>query len=353
MALLLDATTRSGAAVKLRGSNCMTIGLVNNMPDAAFAATERQFLDLIRAAASNAVVQLKLFSIADVPRADTVRRIAAERYRDISELWDTRLDGLVVTGTEPRAANLKDEPYWPVLTRLVDWARQNTVSAVWSCLAAHAAVLHAEGIARRPLKEKKFGVFECDAVAAHQLMTGVGPSLRMPHSRCNDLPERALTRRGYRLLTRSAATGADAFVREEQGGSLFVFFQGHPEYDTDTLAREYRRDIGRFLRGERQHYPTLPQGYFNEAATALLNRFRSRAVSERDPGLIADFPVTALESGLENGWRQPAIRIYGNWIVHLQERKAQRRMSPVPVPRSGAVQRIGGVRRAADRWSAR
>ena len=79
-----------------------------------------------------------------------------------------------------------------------------------------------------------------------------------------------MPRGGYRLLTRSAAAGADAFVREEQGGSLFVFFQGHPEYETDTLAREYRRDVGRFLRGEREHYPAAPEGYFNDAATALV-----------------------------------------------------------------------------------
>ena len=116
MPLLLD-TARSGAAVELRGANCMTIGLVNNMPDAACEATERQFLDLIRGATSNAVVHLKLFSIADVPRADHVRQELAARYRDISELWDTRLDGLIVTGTEPRAANLKDEPYWATLSQ--------------------------------------------------------------------------------------------------------------------------------------------------------------------------------------------------------------------------------------------
>jgi len=196
MPLLLN-TARSGAAVELRGTNCMTIGLVNNMPDAACEATERQFLDLIRAATSNAVVHLKLFSIADVPRADPVRRELAKRYRDVAELWDTRLDGLIVTGTEPRAAKLEDEPYWATLTKLADWARHNTVSAIWSCLAAHAAVLHADGIARRPLNEKKFGVFDCDVVVPHPLMTGMKPRLRVLHSRYNDLPEGALAPGGY------------------------------------------------------------------------------------------------------------------------------------------------------------
>jgi len=351
MPLLLD-TARSGAAVELRGTNCMTIGVVNNMPDAAYEATERQFLDLIRAATADAVVHLKLFSMADVPRAGPIRQELAARYRDIAELWDTRLDGLIVTGTEPRAANLKDEPYWATLAKLVDWARQNTISTVWSCLAAHAAVLHAEGIARRPLNEKKFGVFDCEIVAAHPLTTGMKPRLSVPHSRYNDLPERALAAGGYRLLTRSTAAGADAFVREEQGGSLFVFFQGHPEYETDTLAREYRRDVGRFLRGKQEHYPAVPEGYFNDAATARVDDFRARAVGDRRASLIADFPFAALEPALENTWRCFALCVYENWIVYLKDRKAERRTAMVPARRSRRdARRIGGLRPAADRRS--
>ena len=73
MPILLE-TARSPSAVDLRGRNCLTVGLVNNMPDAACEATERQFLDLLRAAAGNAIVQVKLFSIADVPRAEDARR---------------------------------------------------------------------------------------------------------------------------------------------------------------------------------------------------------------------------------------------------------------------------------------
>jgi homoserine O-succinyltransferase/O-acetyltransferase len=104
MPLLLD-TLRPGAAVDLRGRNCLTIGLVNNMPDAACGATERQFLKLLRAASSDVVVLLKLFSIAAVPRSEITRAELAGRYRDISELWNAPLDGLIVTGTEPIAAD--------------------------------------------------------------------------------------------------------------------------------------------------------------------------------------------------------------------------------------------------------
>ena len=168
MPRILDAAG-SDRPPNWNAANCLTIGLINNMPDQAAAATERQFADLIRAATPDAVVLLKCSAIPELPRAESVRQDLAKRYRDIAELWDTPLDGLIVTGTEPRAKSLRDEPYWDTLSRVVDWARVHTTSTIWSCLAAHAAVLHADGIERRRLKEKCFGVFDCQLAADHPM----------------------------------------------------------------------------------------------------------------------------------------------------------------------------------------
>src|SRR5690348_2860137 len=82
-------------------------------------------------------------------RGAAARRAMADRYRPIGELWNSRLDGLIVTGTEPRSENMKDEPYWGTLGAVIDWAHHNTASTIWSCLAAHAAVLQTDGIERR------------------------------------------------------------------------------------------------------------------------------------------------------------------------------------------------------------
>jgi len=325
MPLVFD-TMRSGSAAGWYGRNCLTVGLVNNMPDAAWDATERQFIDLIGAAAPAIDVQLKLFSIPDVPRARNLRTELAPRYHAISDLWNMQLDGLIVTGTEPRAAKLEDEPYWPALTKLVDWARENTSSTIWSCLAAHAAVLHADGIERLALADKLSGVFECEIIGGHPLMS-YAAQLRVPHSRHNDLPEAALTSCGYGLLSRSVAAGVDAFAKQQSGSSLFVFLQGHPEYDDRSLLREYRRDVARFLRGERAHYPATPQGYFSEQATRLVDAFRARAIDERQANLITDFPMSTIGAGLANTWSRSAIGLYQNWMGYLQSRKADRRAS--------------------------
>jgi len=324
MPLPLD-TFRPGPAVDLRGRNCLTIGLVNNMPDAGCEATERQFIELLRAAASDVVALLKLFSVAAVPRSEAARAEIASRSRDLSALWDAPLDGLIVTGTEPVAADLKDEPYWNALCDLLDWACHNTMSAVWSCLAAHAAVQYSDGIVRERLSDKLSGVFDCEVTGDHPLLAGVAQRWRVPHSRHNDLPEAPLAAGGYRVLSRSAAAGADTFIKEQDGGSLFVFFQGHPEYDTDSLLREYRRDVGRFLRGEAGAYPQAPQNYFDGAAMFLADDFRTRAEGGPHGELIGEFPVRSLRAGIENTWHSNAITVYRNWVAFLKEQKSHRR----------------------------
>jgi homoserine O-succinyltransferase len=339
MPLLLD-TAQSGSANEVRAANCVTVGLINNMPDAALEATERQFTGLIRASTRDTIVRLLLFSIPEVPRADTARREMAGRYRDVAELWDTALDGLIVTGTEPKSKDLKEEPYWGALTQVVDWAREHTASTIWSCLAAHAAVLQCDGIKRRAFAEKLSGVFDCTAADAHPMLRDVALPMRIPHSRCNDLPERALQASGYRILTHSAAAGVDMFARQDRSFHLFV--QGHPEYEPGTLLREYRRDIGRFLRGEREQFPQAPQGYFGAEATAVLDAFRKRALADRRVELLARFPMRWLEAGLGGGWRSSAIAIYENWFDYLKGRKAERRRPP-----------LASMRRSWRDWPAR
>src|SRR5215469_8533598 len=180
MPLLLD-TAESASVHAVRVASCVNVGLINNMPDSALDATERQFSDLIRAGSPDTVVRLLLFAIPEVPRSDAARRDMTGRYRDIAELWDTQLDGLIVTGNEPKSKSLTDEPYWEALAQVIAWARANTYSTIWSCLAAHAAVFASDGIERRPFAEKLSGVFECAAVEPHPMMRGVTLPMNIPH----------------------------------------------------------------------------------------------------------------------------------------------------------------------------
>src|SRR5271168_2412158 len=124
--------------------DCVTIGLVNNMPDEAVEATERQFASLLDSASQGMQVRLSFYMLPGVPRKSPDN--FSKTYSNIEDLWNGHLDGLIVTGREPLAPNLMDEPYWDSFSRLVDWAEENAHSTVWSCLAAHAAILQMDGI---------------------------------------------------------------------------------------------------------------------------------------------------------------------------------------------------------------
>jgi homoserine O-succinyltransferase len=174
-------------------------------------------------------------------------------------------------------------------------------------------------------------MFSCAQVASHALTTGLPARFGVAHSRHNELSEEALASCGYRVLTRSSGAGVDMFVRDDD--SLFVFFQGHPEYDERALLREFRRDVGRYLRGEKDGYPVAPQGYFGDPATAVLARYRETAQAQRSDALLASFPLAELTSSLLPSSRLPATGIYENWLGYLNARKVEHRRRRMPASR--------------------
>jgi homoserine O-succinyltransferase len=317
------AAQRLSARRHPAGSEWIEIGLLNNMPEAALEATEQQFLELLGAAAGDSWVHLRFFSLPGVPRSERGRSYLDQSYGGVGDIRKAELDGLIVTGTEPKAANLADEPYWGAFTQLVDWASRNTISTIWSCLAAHAAVLHLDRIARVPLPEKCIGVFDCDKLADHPLTLNLPSRSAVPHARWNTLSEDALVANGYQVLTRSPGAGVDTFMRQDLGQpeqSLFLFFQGHPEYGALSLLNEFRRDVGRFLKGERDRYPAMPQHYFDAPTETALAAFRERAERQPCEDLLAEFPVPA-DPALNTNWQPFAVTVYRNWLSALSAQK--------------------------------
>jgi homoserine O-succinyltransferase len=310
------------------------IGLVNNMPDAALLATERQFCALLEAASGRVEVGLHLYAIRDVPRSDEARATLGRTYQDVSRLRGKRLDALIVTGAEPVAPELAGEPYWRALCELIDWADSNTFTTILSCLAAHVGVQHMDGIRRQPLPGKCSGLFAFETIARNKLVSELRSGVLTPHSRRNGLSEQELTRKGYQALTYDSEIGVDIFIKQKQ--SLFVFLQGHPEYEDDSLAREYRRDMNRFLRREQEALPAIPVDYFPEQVERALAVFAERARLERRPELMAAFPDAGALGPGNAPWRQSAVQLYRNWLDIIAERKAaQLENAPIAVARWG------------------
>lgn len=312
-----------------RDGRCLTIGLLNNMAGAAFKATERQFVTLLDSASEGIPIHVSFYALPGLSLSESGGEQFASHYESVESLMDTQLDGLIVTGREPKMASLRDEPYWAGFTQVLEWARRNTHSTVWSCLAAHAAILHMDGIDRRKSDQKNFGIFECVRESEHPLTQSLPIRFHVPHSRWNGVEQQDLVDHGYSVLSRFPDNGVDMFIKQEK--SLFVFFQGHLEYETDTLMREYRRDVGRYIRGEAASYPRLPRGYFNQQAENALTELSRKAALARNMEVVSCVAAVMDETKIGNTWQQPAASIYRNWLEHIYARKITAYHAPVSV----------------------
>ncbi len=276
------------------------VGLVNAMGTEAQAPTERRIRALLDAASPLAPVTLRCLTLAGPALAG--------------------LDGLIVTGAPSTARELCDEPAWPALARLVDDAVEHAVPTMWLCMAAHAAVHRLDGVERHRLPAKLVGLVACARNgAAHGITAGLPRRWRVPHSRQNAVAEDALSACGYRILSRSAEGGADLFTKRVRAGgraTRFVFCQGHPEYDSNALWREYRRDVAGYLAGEAAQYPGLPRHCFSAGSRAGLAEFQARATRDRRAVRMEAFPGPCA-ADLRDSWSGMATRLYANWLADL------------------------------------
>jgi homoserine O-succinyltransferase len=301
------------------GRRPIRVALVNNMPDSAFVDTEEQFRGATAAAPDGVPVDLELYTITEIPRSEKIASVIKSRYHGLDRLWKNAPDALIVTGTEPAQAQLRYEPYWPYLARLLEWAASSVPTTLLSCLAAHASILLFDGIERVPRPLKCSGVFLGTVEDCFDpLASGLPEVVPVPHSRVNDVPEAALVQAGYRIVVGSGQDHAGwAVAACTRGDGLFVLCQGHPEYATLSLLREYRRDVRRSVFGRGAvPYPRLPEGYLRPEAVATLEAFARRAAATHlDPReLWARFPYDEVAATVENTWTSPSATLYANWL---------------------------------------
>ena len=320
-------------------SRAITVALVNNMPDSAFLDTENQFRGAALGA-NGASVEFELYTIKEIPRSDKVAALIEERYRGLDELWMRPPDALIVTGTEPTQAQLRFETSWPYMARLLEWASDHVRTTMLSCLASHASVLLFDGIERVPRPAKCSGVFEGTVEDRRDpLAAGLSGTVSIPHSRLNEVPESALIAAGYRVVVGTGTSGAGwSVAAREQGNGVFVLCQGHPEYGTLSLLREYRRDVRRSLFGRGAvPYPRLPDGYLGQEAVEKLTEFECCAhAADVDPReLWPAFPFDEVAATVENTWASASATLYANWL-ELARTATPHRLHDVTLRRAAA-----------------
>ncbi len=294
------------------------VGLLNMMPDAALQATEQQFMRLIGGSSEHLHVYVHCFTVAGLLRGEATSSYIAQHYQDRASIYADGLDALVVTGANVANPRLDREPFYQPLTEVIGWAADNVASVLCSCLSTHALMKFLHGIDRKPLPRKQWGVYSHDVVVPHHpLLRGVDTRVDVPHSRYNAITREHFEEAGLDILIESAEAGVHAAVSGDQFRR--VYFQGHPEYDANSLLKEYKREVLRYFNGERDQ-PVFPEHYVEDEAARIIARYLEDAhKAHARHADLPDFPEADVAPFLHNTWSSTATTIFDNWLGLVEQ----------------------------------
>jgi len=306
----------------------MHVGLLNMMPDAALEATERQFFRLV--GACNQIVQFHVhpFTIEGLKRSPEAQAHIAKYYESFEQIKRDGLDALIISGANVSHPRLPEEDFWQPLSEVFFWAKENVTSILCSCLATHALIQYCYGIERTRLPAKRWGVFSHKLTdRSHPLVAEINTRFDVPHSRFNEIFQSDMERHGLKVLAVSQEAGVHLAV--SQDGFRIVFFQGHPEYDDISLLKEYKREILRFYRAERDDYPPFPEHYFNDVVQQILVDYEQQVRSAKQSGQrLAEFPESLVLEHIDNTWSDTAKAVFNNWLGKIYQLTHQERGLP-------------------------
>lgn len=291
------------------------IGLLNMMPDAALQVTERQFMRLIGNCNQIAQFYVHVFSVPGLPRSPETLAYIEKYYTTFANVRAEGLDALIITGANITQPNLEDEPFWEPLLEVFAWGTENVTSILCSCLATHALLKYYHQLDRERLPHKQWGVFNHHIVSAdhHPLLRYINTRFDVPHSRWNQISRKQMESADLKILVESEVAGVHVATSPDQ--FRIIYFQGHPEYSRDSLLKEYRRELFRYLHGELEELPPYPDNYFNHAVSEIIEQYIEQAILALQHGEpLPHFPEERISPLLDNTWGDTAKAIFNNWL---------------------------------------
>ncbi|MCN4145209.1 MAG: homoserine O-succinyltransferase [Thiohalomonas sp.] len=290
------------------------IGLLNMMPDAALSATERQFFRLV--GESNPIAQFYVhpFTLDVIPRSQKARDYLSQYYESFADIKEMGLDALIITGANVTGSELSNQPFWEPLIEVFDWAWDNVTSTLCSCLATHAVMVFRYAQKRKIQMNKTWGVFPHHVLDKHHPLTNdINTRFDVPHSRWNCVSQQQFIGQKLKILVESD-TGF-VHLATSPDGFRHVLFQGHPEYDSISLLKEYKREVMLFNQGERQTYPSFPENYLGIFEKAILNEYHLRCTMAHQKNQeLPEFPETLVSQNIDITWHDTAVEVIGNWM---------------------------------------
>lgn len=229
----------------------LRVVILNIMPKKI--ETESQLLRLL----SNTPLQVdvELLQMASHVSRNTSQGHLEAFYKTFDEIKDNRYDGMIITGAPVELLEYEAVDYWDEITKIMEWSKTHVFSTLYICWGAQAGLYYHFGIPKYPLEQKMFGVFPHRAEVSNcQLLRGFDDIFYVPHSRNTEIHREDIERiPQLEILTSSDISGVH-IVANKNGRQYFI--TGHSEYDRDTLANEYRRDLDKGIDIQ------LPYNYF-------------------------------------------------------------------------------------------
>jgi homoserine O-succinyltransferase len=285
----------------------LRIGLLNLMPNKV--KTETQIARLL--GATPLQVDLSLIRITNHVSRHTPVDHMISFYRPWQDIRDEKFDGLVITGAPVERLPFEDVTYWDELCQIFEWTQSNVHSCFNICWGAQAAAHYFHGVPKYELPQKAFGVYRHRNLApTSPYLRGFSDDFSIPVSRWTEVRQADFpAANGVKVLMDSPEVGL-CLIDDPAHRCLYMF--NHIEYDSDSLADEYRRDSAGGIS------IALPHDYF----------------PMNDPNRKPD-----------NRWRSHAHLLFANWINEIYQ------TSPFDISRIGARPAPAAAKRKTEEAS--
>ena len=229
----------------------LKIAVVNIMPEKEH--TELQLLRLL----SNSPLQVEITFIRmdSHEHKNSSDDYLQKFYKSYSEIRHDYFDGMIITGAPVEKLEFAEVDYWNEITDIMEWSKTHVTSAMFICWAAQAGLYYHYGIEKYDFDKKLSGVFRHELLSNdEEIVRGFDDIFYAPHSRHTGVRTEELKKHPeLKIMAQSDKAGA-FLVLDKQNSRIFV--TGHPEYDPNTLSKEYFRDI------KKDAKTRVPENYF-------------------------------------------------------------------------------------------
>ena len=229
----------------------LKIIILNLMPTKA--ETETQLLRLLGNSPLQVDIEL-LQTVTHVSKNTSASHLTTF-YKSFDEVRNQKFDGMIITGAPVEMLPFEEVDYWPELCEIMDWSRKNVYSTLHICWGSQAALYHHYGIPKHQLTEKLSGIFRHRILDVfHPLVRGFDDRFLLPHSRYTGVLREDIEKHDDLIVLATSRVAGVSIVANKNGRQFFIM--GHAEYDRNTLANEYFRDVNKGIN------PRVPQNYF-------------------------------------------------------------------------------------------